>query len=303
MSGTEDIRTYEKVNLAFILISSIVVSAQQEKNSDKDQKKPAKISVDELIARHIASIGPADVVARIKSRVLVGEGKLESKLGSTFILTGAGQIASQGDKVLYAIIFNHPLYPYEKAAFDGNDQSLGLPNGKRTFLFGDFLRSQTSILKDGLFTGALSTAWPLLDLKSRKSVKLEYAGTSKIDDRQCYKLKYSSGRSGDLKTTLYFDAETYRHIRTTYEYTIEPRIGTSSTDVRSSSRIERYSLREDFSGFKMAGKLILPFTYTINITNEGQIESQPGTNSREWTFTVLQVYYDEPLEATVFKVS
>jgi hypothetical protein len=289
--------------LVFILISStVVISAPQEKPGDKDQKKPAKISVDELIARHVASIGPADVIAGIKSRVMVGEGKLESKLGSTFALNGAGQIASQGDKILYAMIFNSPLYPYEKAAFDGNDQSLGLPNGKRTFL-GDFLKAQNSILKDGLFAGALSTAWPLLDLKSRKSVRLEYAGTSKIDDRQCYKLKYSSGRTGDLKITLYFDAETYRHVRTTYEYTIEPSIGTSSTDVRSSSRIERYSLREDFSDFKMAGKLILPFTYTINITNELQIVSQPGTSSREWTFTVLQVYYDELLDATVFRVS
>lgn len=288
--------------LAFILISSIVVSAQQEKASDKDQKKPAKVTVDELIARHIASIGPADVIAGIKSRVMVGEGKLESKLGSAFIINGTGQMASQGDKVLYAMIFNSPVYPYEKAAFNGKDQSLGLPNGKKTFL-ADFLKSQNSILKDGLFTGALSTAWPLLDLKSRKSVRLEYAGMSKIDDRQCYKVKYSSGRSGDLKTTLYFDAETYRHIRTSYEYTIEPRIGTSSTDVRSSSRIERYSLREDFSDFKMAGKLILPFKYTINITNEQQIASQPGTNFREWTFTVLQVYHDETLEATVFNVS
>src|SRR2546422_10985614 len=78
ISCMEDIRTMRKslLFLAFVLISSIVVSAQQEKNSDKDQKKPAKISVDELIARHIASIGPADVIAGIKSRVMVGEGKL-----------------------------------------------------------------------------------------------------------------------------------------------------------------------------------------------------------------------------------
>jgi hypothetical protein len=289
--------------LAVILISTIFAGAQQEKNSDKDQKKPAKLTVDELIAKHLGSIGPADVIAGIKSRVMVGDAKLESKLGSTFVLNGAGQIASQGNKVLYTMILNSPQYPYEKAAFDGNEQSLGLPNGKRTPLLGDFLKSQTSILKDGLFTGALSTAWPLLDLKSRKSVRLEYAGTAKIDDRQCYKLKYSSGHTGDLKTTLYFDAETYRHVRTTYEYTIEPRIGTSPTDTRSSSRIERYSLTEDFSDFKMAGKLILPMKYLINITNEGQIESQPGTNSREWTFTIKQVYYDEPLEASVFKVS
>jgi hypothetical protein len=288
--------------LAVILMATIFANAQQEKPSDKDQKKPAKISVDELVTKHLASIGPADVLAGIKSRVMVGDAQMESKLGSTFVLNGAGQLASQGNKTLYAMILNSPQYPYEKAAFDGNEQSLGLPNGKRTFL-GDFLKTQASILKDGLFTGALSTAWPLLDLKSRKSVKLEYAGTASVDGRQCYKLKYSSGHTGDLKTTFYFDAETYRHVRTTYEYTIEPRIGTSPTDTRSSSRIERYSLSEDFSDFKMAGKLILPMKYVINITNEGQIFSQSGTNSRLWTFTIKQVYYDEPLEATVFKVS
>ena len=288
--------------LAVILISCAVAGAQQEKKSDKDQKNPPKITVDELIAKHIASIGPADVIAGIKTRVMVGNAKLESKLGSASVIYGKGQMASQRDQVLYAMVFNSSVYPYEKAAFDGKDQSLGLPNGKRTLL-AEFLKSQGSILKDGLFTGALSTAWPLLDLKSRKSAKLEYAGIAKVDERQCYKLKFSSGRSGDLKTTLYFDAETFRHIRTTYEYTLEPSIGRSSTDVRSSSRVQRYSFREDFSDFKMAGKLTLPFTYTINITNEGQMSSTPGTNSLEWTFAVLQVYYDEPLEVSVFKVS
>src|SRR5689334_11938989 len=136
--------------LAVILISTVFASAQQEKTSDKDQKKPAKISVDELIAKHLASIGPADVIAGIKSRVMVGEGKLESKLGATFVLNGPGQMASQGNKVLYTLVLNSPQYPYEKAAFDGTEQSLGLPNGTRTML-GDFLKSQTSILRDGLF--------------------------------------------------------------------------------------------------------------------------------------------------------
>lgn len=289
--------------LAFLLISSTgVISAQQEKSSDKDQKKPGKISVDEIIARHIASIGPAEVIASIKSHVMVGNSQLEAKLGSASIIKGVGQLASQDDKVLYALIFNAPNYPYEKAAFDGKDVSFGLPNGNRTLLT-DFLKTQSSILKDGLFTGALSTAWPLLDLKSRKSAKLEYAGTVKIDDRLCHKLKYSSSRTGSLKTTFYFDAETYHHVRTTYEYTIEPSIGRNPTDTRSSSRIERYSLTEDFSDFKMAGKLTLPMQYVITITNEGQIYSQSGTNTLEWSFTILQVYYDEALEATVFKVS
>jgi len=277
--------------LTFILMfGSAAVRAQQ------------KMSANEVVAKHLASIGPAEVIASIKSRVMVGTSKLEAKIGTSSFITGPGQLASQGDKVLYALIFNSPNYPYEKAAFDGKDISLGLPNGNRTLLT-DFLKAQGVILKDGLFTGALSTAWPLLDLKSKKGAKVEYAGTAKIDDRLCHKLKYSSGRTGDLKTTLYFDAETFHHVRTTYEYTTEPRIGRSSTDTRSSSRVERYSLTEEFSDFKIAGKLTLPMTYVIKSTNEQQIVSTQGANALEWTFIVLQVYYDEPLEATMFKVS
>jgi hypothetical protein len=277
--------------LTFIFIfGSAVVSAQQ------------KMTANDVVDKHLASIGPAEVIASIKSRVMVGTGKLEAKIGTSSFITGPGQLASQGDKVLYALIFNSPNYPYEKAAFDGKDISLGLPNGNRTLLT-DFLKAQGVILKDGLFTGALSTAWPLLDLKSKKGAKVEYAGTAKIDDRLCHKLKYSSGRTGDLKTTLYFDAETFHHVRTTYEYTTEPRIGRSSTDTRSSSRVERYSLTEEFSNFKIAGKLTLPMTYVIKSTNEQQIVSTQGANALEWTFIVLQVYYDEPLEATMFKVS
>jgi len=277
--------------LTFILMfGSAAVRAQQ------------KMSANEVVAKHLASIGPAEVIASIKSRVMVGTSKLEAKIGTSSFITGPGQLASQGDKVLYALIFNSPNYPYEKAAFDGKDISLGLPNGNRTLLT-DFLKAQGVILKDGLFTGALSTAWPLLDLKSKKGAKVEYAGTAKIDDRLCHKLKYSSGRTGDLKTTLYFDAETFHHVRTTYEYTTEPRIGRSPTDTRSSSRVERYSLTEEFSDFKIAGKLTLPMTYVIKLTNEQQIVSTQGANALEWTFIVLQVYYDEPLEATMFKVS
>ena len=266
------------------------------------QNKLDKLTADEVVAKHLASIGTPEAIAAAKTRVLVGEGTLTAKLGTPFTLNSMAQIASQGDKILYTMIFNSTTYPYEKAAFDGKNTSLGLPNGKRTLLT-DFLKSQSAILKDGLFTGTLSSAWPLLEIKSKKSVKLEYAGIGKVDGKQYYKLKYSSGRTGDLKVTLYFEPETFRHTRSEYEYSIEPRIGTSATDVRSSSRIERYFLTEEFSDFKTAGKLVLPLTYKITITNELQIESQPGTNSREWTVKIMNVYYDETLSGDIFKVS
>jgi hypothetical protein len=258
------------------------------------------MTADEVVARHLMSIGTAEARGAIKSRVMIGEGSLISKLGSVFTINGTAQLASEGNKFLYTILFDSEVYPYEKVAFDGKEQTLGFPSGKKTFL-AEFLRSQSSILKDGLFGGVLSGAWSLTNLSEVPKAKLEYTGVSRIGDGQFHKLKYSSSRTGDLKVSLYFDLETFRHVRTEYEYTIEPRIGTSPTDIRSAGRIERYSLREDFADFKIAGKLTLPFLYTVNVTNERQIAS--GTHSRDWIIKILQVVYDEPLNANVFKVS
>lgn len=290
------------MSVMFLMLLSLVSGVQAQKDPDQKPKKIEKISVQELVAKHLASIGRDEDIKGIKSRVMVGEGTLVSKLGSAFTLNGTAQLASEGNRVLFAMLFDSDIYPYEKAAFDGKEQSLGFPSGKKTLL-AEFFRSQNSILKDGLFTGALSSAWTLTKLESVPKAKLEYAGVSKIDERQCYKVRYSSSRTGNLKITLYFDAETFRHLRTEYQYSIEPGMGTSSTDVRSNSRIERYSLREDFSDFKVAGKLTLPFLYTINVTNELQLESKAGTNSRDWTTKILQVYFDEALSVDVFKVS
>jgi hypothetical protein len=288
------------MSVMFLMLLSLASGVRAQKDPDQKPKKIEKISVQELVAKHLASIGRDEDIKGIKSRVMVGEGTLVSKLGAAFRLKGTAQLASEGNRVLFAMLFDSDIYPYEKAAFDGKEQSLGFPSGKRTML-AEFFRSQNSILKDGLFMGALSSAWTLANLESIPKAKLELAGVSKINERQCYKVKYSSSRTGSLKVTLYFDAETFWHLRTEYQYTIEPGMSTSSTDVRSSSRIERYSLSEEFSDFKVADKLTLPFLYTINITNEGQIAS--GTNSRDWTIKILQVYFDEALSVDVFKVS
>ena len=286
--------------LALFAIQSI--SAQESGDSAKASKKLEKIPVEEIVERHLASIGPSEALSKIKSRVMIGEGKLVSKLGSPFTLNGAAQFASEGSKIVFAMAFENEVYPYEKAAFDGKEQSFGLPSGKTTVLAA-YLRSQDSILKDGLFGGTLSSAWAITNLQALGKPKLEYEGTAEIEGRSCYKLKFSSKRTGDLRIMVYFDGETFRHVRTTYEYTIQPRIGTSSTDVRSRSRTERFSLQEDFKDFRKADQLTLPFEYSINVINETQIESRTGTISREWTLKIDTVQYDQAIESGVFKVS
>jgi hypothetical protein len=283
---------------AMLVVNSI---AQGDKDSAKP-KKLEKIAVEEIVSKHLASIGtPEDIIAA-KTRVMTGDGTIVSKLGSGFTLTGPAQFASDDTMVLFAMAFESEIYPYEKLAFDGKDQSFGLPSGKTTFL-GAYMKSQNSILREGLFGGALSSAWTLTRLSSLAKPKLSADGSTVIDGRSCYKVTYASPRTGELKIALYFDGETFRHIRTEYEYSIQGRIGTSPTDVRSSSSTERYKLREDFGDFRPAGKLTLPHSYVINIINDLQIETRSGTISREWNFRINNVYFDQKLEAGTFKVS
>ena len=268
-------------------------------------QKPDKITIDDLISRHLASIGDKDALAAGSTRVMTGQGTLTQKVGSGvsgFVLVGPAQFASSDRSMVYVISFDNNTYPYEKVAYDGSKVSFGLPSGKSTLL-GNYARAQNSILKDGLLGGALSAAWPLLDVKSGQKIKLEMAGMTTIDGKSCYKVKYSSGRTGDMKVALYFDADTFRHVRTEYLYTIEPSIGTSSTDTQSTSRVERYQLVEDFSDFAVAGKLTLPMTYKITITSEGQIKTSTGTNVREWLMNFNKVFYDQKLGPESFKVS
>jgi hypothetical protein len=286
-----------KKSLLLALLCFLTVQAYSQKTD--------KISVDDLVAKHLASIGDKDALAAATTRVMTGKGNLTQKVGAGttgFSLDGAAQFGSSGRSVVYVIAFSNTQYPYEKLAFDGSSTSFGLPNGKTTLL-GIYVKAQNSILKDGLLGGTLSSAWPLLDVKGGQKIKLEMAGMETIDGKQCYKVKYSSGRTGDLKVAMYFDADTFRHVRTDYLYTREPSIGTSPTDTQSTSRVERYHLVEDFSDFKIAGKLTLPMTHKITLTSEGQIQTGTGTTIREWTINFDNVYYDQKLGPEAFKVS
>ena len=262
----------------------------------------SKMSVDDLLAKHRASIGTAEAIAGAQSRVMQGTGSIESKLGAGFRLDGQAQLASTPKMVLLGMAFPNPTYPYEKVAFDGTDASFGLPSGKTTAL-GVYLKAQNSVLKDGLFAGALSSSWALLESNLAPKTKLELAGTGKIEGVDCYKVRYSSSRTGVMKVMLYFDKATFRHVRTEYHYEIEPRIGTSPTDVTTGSRVERYDMTEDFSDFKQVDKLTLPTSYKITISTEGQIYSSSGANIRTWSMKINNFYFDQKLTADMFKVS
>jgi len=78
-----------------------------------------KISPEVIISKHLASIGTPEARSAAKSRVLVGQAMLSSKVGYSGRIGGPAQVASDANKLLLAIVFNSNDYKYEKLAFDG----------------------------------------------------------------------------------------------------------------------------------------------------------------------------------------
>jgi hypothetical protein len=270
-------------------INNFGQAAQPQKNE--------KLTAEELLTRHLASIGTPEAIAKIKSRAMAGNGRLtplRGFVGKT--LTGPVQFASVDDNLLFVMVLNSNEYPYEKVAFNGKDITVGkMPSGNRTPL-GEFLKSNSNIIKQGIFGGTLSAGWTLLNFDP-KNEKIEYAGLETISNRKLHKVKYASSKSGALNVNLYFEADTFRHVLSEYQYRISPAI-TSNQLESSRLKEKRYTLVEQFSDFVQAEGLTLPQTYVLNLTTE-----EDSVTTLEWAVKFSQFYFKETLSPDLFKVS
>jgi hypothetical protein len=260
-----------------------------------------KMKPEDVLAKHLASIGTPEDVAAAKTRIMVGEVKARLKLSNSLReVGGPAQFASDGQKVLLAMAFNSTNYPYEKAGYDGDKITLaGLPTGGRSPL-ATFLGNQGAVLKYGLLGGTLSSAWALLHLDP-KEVKLSYSGTEKINGREVHKLKFEPKKS-DLKINLFFDAETFRHVRSDYSYTVSAYMGARprasvEAGATPTGGVTRYQLIEEFSDFKQTGKLTLPHTYKLQLIVDAE------SRNLEWTNTFSQFVFDQAIEPESFNVA
>jgi hypothetical protein len=291
------------LSLLFLLVGQCF--GQDDNGSAKAKKGSGKMTAEELVRLHLASIGTDEALAAAKSRVMVGTARLTAKVGFTGYLTGPAQVASQGDKVLLAMIFNSNDYPFEKVGYDGKELTVARPTVTRNALslrdgrsrLGEFIKSQSFIVKQGLLGGALSSAWPLMNLDPKKA-KLSYDGLTTMDGRELHKLKYVPARSGDVKVVMYFEPETYRHVMTEYNYTVPIQMGANMAE-NAAAKPSYYSLIERFSDFKGVGQLTFPFNYTIEFSSQTQDDAM----ALQWAIKIAQVFFNEPLEQAAFKVS
>ncbi|MBD0371476.1 MAG: hypothetical protein ICV60_11610 [Pyrinomonadaceae bacterium] len=254
-----------------------------------------KMKAEDVVAKHLAAIGAPEALAAVKSRVMVGNTTGRLKLTNTLIeINGPVQFASEGDKVLLAMIFNSSNYSYEKAGYDGKDLTVGVLESGRRSILSDFFFAHEAIFKQGLIGGVLSSAWPFLKADA-KNLKLSYEGTKKVNDRPAHALKFRN--AGDLQVTIFFDAETFQHIRTEYRYNVPAQMGRTSTD-SASQKESIYRLSEDFSDFKPENGLMLPHTYKLKLSRE----LPTITQTLDFEMKLTQFAFNQPVDAAQFNL-
>ncbi len=259
-------------------------------------KADQELAPAELIAKHLESIGPTEARARVSRMRIKGTCLLTVRQGGTGQVDGEAVMASQGNMNLINMTFNSPDYPYESLKYDGKTFTASqFKPGLRTALAQFFLTNDV-LFKEGIVGGVLSASWPLLNLQD-KNPKLEYAGLKKVAGKQMHALKYVPRKGSDLKITLFFDRETFQHLRSEYERTIyttdQQRIGggggtlPSASSQRSSNA--HINAVEEFSDFRSEGGLNLPHTYKFELS----IQSEVRPALVDWTFNLTDFNFSE----------
>lgn len=286
-------RQIRKLSLVAVLVVALVTLSSAFQFSSVAEK----IKAEEVVARHLESIGPAKARAAITTRVISGTSQVIFRTPPPGQAIGRAVLASEGLKTLVGMSFPTPIYPREQLGFNGDSFMAAFATPGVRSALGNFLMTHALIFKQGLMSGTLSSAWPLLD-PSVRNFQLEYAGTRKVDDRMLHQLKYLPRGGSDLRITLFFDSETFRHVRTEYERVIPATIGDRSYSNVQTREI-RYKMIEDFSLFKPESGLNLPHIYTINLT----VDTQSGTFLADWIIKLTQFDFNQKIDQSAFNIS
>jgi hypothetical protein len=227
-----------------------------------------KLKADEVVTKHLDAIGTPQARAAIKSLLVEGNMHVRFLRGGMGEAGGPLSLISAGHKFSFRANLNISNYPGEFFAFDGEKKSIGyLTPGRRSQLE-DFLNNNGEIVQEGLIGGVLSTAWPLYDWRDRKA-KLDSDGLKKEEGKDLYRLRYKPRHEGgNLKIYLFFDPETFRHVKTIYTEQVAPSIGTGP-ELSASEVLTRLTLEETFGGFTNVNGLMLPSQWMLKYSSEG----------------------------------
>ena len=288
MNTRNQIRYIVGAGLALAAIISVALTASSRADN---------LTLQDVISKHLDSIGTPETRASIQSRVILGTAVATFRLGGKGQAEGRAVLASQANMILVGISFDVPDYPRENMGFDGKTLTVAdLTPGVRSTL-GKFFMTHEMPFREGLLAGTLSAAWPLLDMSSKKA-SMKYDGLKKIEGRQFHVIRYEPKNDSDLKTKLYFEADTFRHVRTEYELRqVQEMVTRPGVTQQQGDSITK--LIEEFSNFKAENGLNLPHTYRLQLS----IETLNRRVLQDWEFTLSQFAFNKTLDKKQFDVT
>ena len=228
----------------------------------RDDRDDAKLSASELIHRHLASIASPDQLKARQAFAVQGDCVYRLLLGGVLDAPGTAQLVSKGRA--YNILFNFGVGEYAGTQFvtDGKKTDIEYISGGQTNPLWVFLQGRDVLLIEGLLGGELTTAWALLDVDGRKPT-LKYRGIENVDGRLLHRLDYQPRKGGwGLTVRLYFEPETYHHVRSTYEV-VQPTGSSLVARPPWDRQSARQRVDERFDDFRDLDGLILPTIWTV----------------------------------------
>lgn len=272
-----------------------------------------KVTPEQVAAAHLKSLGSPEALAALKTLAFVGTTSVNFIQGMSGNMSGTSMCVSEGNKLAIALKYSDINYPGEYFAYDGKDVSVkNFSPGQKSPL-AEFLHKNNGIMKEGLLGGIFSAGWPLLNLKE-KQVTLAYKETT-IDGRRLHEIEYRPKQSlRDVKIKLYFDMETYRHVRTEYRVRVRDDMSTGMSGTANRNGLTRtagesgfdalraglpdsiYVLLEKFDDFKKVGAMTLPHSYTMEYSAEGQGQ----TFIANWTMKAVQWAFNRTYDERIF---
>jgi len=253
---------------------------------------------EELLARHLDSIGSAEARATVKDRAVQGTASYRILVGGAGKADGKTGLVSEGQKLRFLLKLPYLDYRGENIVFNGTAVGVAFANSNQSRSpFANFISTQDVIVRDGLLGGVLSTAWPLLDMGDRKP-KLVVEGLKKVDGRQLYQVRYEPAKHTEATIILFFEPDTFRHVKTVYSTSVANNVGATITE---SVKLlpERTSLEERFSDFKAVDGITLPTHWNILFTRE---LPNGSTSVTEWDLKEDQITNNIGLDPKNFEV-
>lgn len=259
------------------------------------QDKP-KLKGEDIRAKHIASIGSADAITAAMNRKIEGSAQVRNVRIAQSLVRGGSFLASAKDKHVLVMAFQalaNQDYAGERIGYDGKDVNIPFVSAAQRSAVGSFIFAYPEIIKHYFFGGTLFSSWALTD-PHKHIGKFELQGTEKIGDVETYKIRVVPKGGTTLNIRMFFDATSFRHLRTEYKYTATA--GTVTVDEGRATE-SRYTLTEDFSNYKTINELSLPTTYKVTM----RVDSARQGLEFEWLINLSRFAFDKTNEPEIFR--